>query len=74
MLKDMTRSRVIQIWFAAVTLIIVAGVAFGVAVSVGTGVLLLAMCLVPPAIVLLVWPGVQPATVADVLHEADRRG
>jgi hypothetical protein len=74
MLKDMTRSRLIQIWFAAIALVVVAGVAFGAAVTVGTGAVLLALCLVPPLIVLMLWPGVQPPTVAEVLHGADRRG
>jgi hypothetical protein len=73
MLKDMTRSRLIQAWFAGVALVVVAGVAFGAAVTVGTGAMLLALSLVPPAIVLLLWPGVQPLTAADVLHGRDRR-
>ena len=72
MLKDMTRSRVIQVWFAAVALVVVAGVALGATVTVGTGVLLLALCLVPPVIVLVLWPGVQPQTASEVLHD-DRR-
>lgn len=74
MLKDMTRSKVIQVWFAAVTLVAVAGIAFGVSVTVGTGALLLALSLVPPAIVLMLWQGAQPATAAEVLYGPDRRG
>jgi hypothetical protein len=73
MLKDMTRSRLIQVWFAAIALVVVAGVAFGAAVTVSTGAMLLALSLVPPAIVLLLWPGVQPLTAAEVLHSRDRR-
>jgi hypothetical protein len=74
MLRDMTRSNVIQVWFAAVALIVVAAVAFGAGVTVSTGVMLVALCLVPPAIVLMVWPGVQPRTASEVLHDADRLG
>jgi hypothetical protein len=73
MLKDMTRSRLIQVWFAAVALVVVAGVASGAAVTVSTGAMLLALSLVPPAIVLMLWPGVQPLTAADVVHGRDRR-
>jgi hypothetical protein len=73
MLKDMTRSRLLQIWFAAVALVVVAVIALGAGVTIGTGAMLLALCLIPPAIVLLLWPGVQPPTVADVLHGVDRR-
>jgi hypothetical protein len=73
MLKDMTRSRVIQVWFAAVALVVAAAVAFGASVTLGTGVMLLALCLVPPAIVLVLWPGLQPPTVAQMLRDVDRR-
>jgi hypothetical protein len=73
MLKDITRSRLIQVWFAAVALVVVAGVAFGSTVTVSTGAMLLALSLVPPAIVFLLWPGVQPLTAADVVHGRDRR-
>jgi hypothetical protein len=72
MLKDVTRSRLIQVWFAAVTLVVVAGVALGAAVTIGTGAMLLALCLAPPAIILMLWPGVQPPTIAEVLHDAER--
>jgi hypothetical protein len=73
MLTNMTRSRVIQVWFAAVALVVVAAVALGASVTVGTGAMLLALCLVPPAIVLALWHGVQPPTAADVLHTVDPR-
>jgi hypothetical protein len=73
MLKNMTRSKAIQIWFAVVVLVVVASVALGVAMTVGTAVMLLALSLVPPAMVLLLWPGVEPPTAAEVLHQPDRR-
>jgi hypothetical protein len=73
MMKNTTRSRVIQIWFAAVLLIVVGCIALGVAMTVSTGAMLLIMSLVPPAVVLLLWPGAQSATVGDVLRGADRR-
>ena len=70
-----TGSSLIQSWFAAVSLVVAAAaVAFGAAVTIGTGAMLLALSLVPPAIVLLLWPEVKGPTVADVLHGADRRG
>ncbi|PYR01788.1 MAG: hypothetical protein DMF97_06655 [Acidobacteria bacterium] len=69
----MTRSKVIQTWFAAVVLVVVAGIAFGASVTIGTGAMLLALSLVPPAIVLLLWPGVQPPTAGEVIRGVDRR-
>ena len=74
MLKNMTRSKVIQAWFAAVTLVVVAGIALGTSVTGSTGALLLAMSLVPPGIVFMLWPGPQPATGAEVVYGGDRRG
>lgn len=74
MLNDVTRSGVIQSWFVAVTLVAAAGIALGTSITVSTGALLVTLSVVPPAIVLLLWPGPQPATAADVLYGADRRG
>jgi hypothetical protein len=73
MLKDMTRSRLIQVWFVAVALVVAAGAASGAAVTAGTGAILSVLCLVPPAIVLLLWSGIQPLTAAEVLYGRDRR-
>ena len=73
MLKDMTRAKVIQIWLALVAAAVVASVVLGARVTVSTAAMLVAISLVPPAIVLLLWPGVQPPTAADVLHDVDRR-
>jgi len=73
MLKDMTRSRLIQGWFSAVLLVVVAGIAFGASVTLSTGAMLLALSLVPPVIVLVLWPGVQSRTAAEVLYGSNPR-
>jgi hypothetical protein len=73
MSKIVTRSRLIQAWFAAILLVVVAGVALGASPTVSTGVTLLALSLVPPAIMLLLWPGIQPLTVAEVLRGSGPR-
>jgi hypothetical protein len=73
MLKNLTRAKLIRIWFAAVVAMIAGGASLGARVTASTGAMLLGLCLVPPAIVLLLWPGVQPPTAADVLHDVDRR-
>ena len=73
MLQDLTRVRLIQIWFVAVLLVVVASLALGVSVTLGTGAMLLLLCLVPPAIVLKLWPGSQQPTAGDVLRGTDRR-
>ena len=43
MLKHMTRAKLILIWFAVVALVVVSVIAFGVAMTIGTEALLLAM-------------------------------
>jgi spore maturation protein SpmA len=73
MLKNMTRTRLIQIWFAVVVVAIVIGVVAGAMPTATTAAMLLALCLVPPAIVMLLWPGIQPPTVGDVLRGTDRK-
>ena len=55
------------------SLVVAAAVAVGVSVTIGTAAILVALSLVPPAIVLALWPGVQPMTAADVLYGRDRR-
>jgi hypothetical protein len=70
MLKDMTRSKLLQIWFTAVVLIAVAAFAMGVTVTLGTGALLLGFSVVPPAVVLMLWHRAQPPTAAEVLRGA----
>jgi hypothetical protein len=74
MLKEMTRARVIQTWFVVVALMVLAAIVLGVSVTIGTATMLVALCLVPPAIVLILWPAVQPQTVAEVLRDVDKRG
>jgi hypothetical protein len=72
-LLHVTRSRVIQVWFAAVLLIGVAGIALGITVTTGTAAVLLAMCLVPPAVVLMLWPSDRASTMAEAIHNAKSR-
>ena len=73
MVKDLTRAKLIQIWFAVVIVAIAFGVILGAKFTTGTVVTVLALCLAPPAMVLLLWPGVQPPTAAEVIRGVDRR-
>ena len=68
--NTLTRARVIQGWFAAVIFIIVTFIAFDVASTMAAISTLLAVSLVPPIILLVLWPGVQGPTAHDVLHSA----
>jgi multisubunit Na+/H+ antiporter MnhG subunit len=70
MLKDISRNRIVGLWFTAVAVIIAFVVAMGVNVAVSTTAFLLTLSLVPPAIMLLLWRAAPPPTVAEILHAA----
>jgi hypothetical protein len=72
MLRNVTRMRLIQLWFVGVALVVAIGVMVGAGMTMGTGIMLAALSLVPPAVLLMLWPGAQPLTVAEVIHEAER--
>jgi hypothetical protein len=73
MMQQLTRARLIQIWFTAVALIAVAAIAMGTSITAMTGIVLLALSAVPAIMVMMLWPGIQPPTVGDVLRGTDRR-
>jgi hypothetical protein len=69
----MTRSRSIQVWFAAVAFLIVAAVVSGATVTIGTGAALVALTLVPPVLVLLMWPAGQLVRAPKRINATHRR-
>ena len=71
MLKRISRTRLVTFWFAAVAVILVWAVGAGVSVGVSTAVLLLMMCLVPPAVMWIVVRGAPPLTVGELLHSVN---
>jgi hypothetical protein len=77
MFSNLGRGTAVGLWFAVMVGVAAGGVFFGVDMTPGTGALLLAACLVPPAILLFMWRGAPPPTVAQLLHAVDapdRRG
>ena len=73
MFQAITRSTVVVVWLAACVAAAGAGLLSGVAVTTDTSALWLFACLVPAAIMLMVWRGAPPPTVAEVLHAVERR-
>ena len=71
MLKDISRTRLAVVWCAAVIVIGAAGVVAGMPITVGYAVLLLVVGVAPPAVMLLIWRGAPPQTVAEVLYSTD---
>ena len=72
-LENLTRSKLLKIWFTALGLAIVAAVAMGVNVTLGTGVLLFGLALVPAVMVWMLWPAARTLTAGDVLRGTDPR-
>jgi hypothetical protein len=69
----MTRSRAIQAWLAAASLVAAAAIALGWVPTLGTAMLLLAMGLVPPVLAVVLWPSANAATMAETIHDAKAR-
>jgi hypothetical protein len=71
MMKHISRTRLALAWCVAVVVFAaIAVVSGGTAVTFANGGLLLMVGLIPPAIMLLVWRGPPPLTIAEVLHDA----
>jgi hypothetical protein len=73
MLKNISRGRVAGAWCAMVVALGAYGVASGASLSMSNAELWLLTCIVPPAVMLLVWRGAPPLTVAELLHAVNSR-
>ncbi len=73
MARSINRRTVIAVWFAVLVAVAGAGGLSGVSITIGISALWLVACVVPPAVMLMVWRGAPPPTVAEILHAADRR-
>ena len=71
MLKDISRVTLAGVWCAAVTAIAAISMVSGIALTPNSSVLWLVAGLVPPAVMLLVWRGPPPLTVAELLYAVD---
>jgi hypothetical protein len=71
MFNNLSRAKVAGMWCAAVLVLAAFGVVAGVPLTLGNGALLLVVGLTPPAVMLAVWRGAPPQTVAELLHSAD---
>lgn len=62
------RTRLALLWVAAVIVIAACGVVYDVTFTASTASLWLMAVLIPPAVMLLVWPSAPPVTIAELLH------
>jgi hypothetical protein len=73
MLKHLSRTRLAVAWCVAVAVLGAIAVLNGVtAITLANAGLLLMVGLIPPAIMLIVWHGPPPLTIAEVLHAAGK--
>jgi hypothetical protein len=63
----------IGVWLAVLLVVGGVGALSGVSITMGTSALWFVACVVPPAVMLAVWRGAPPPTVAEVLHGVDRK-
>jgi hypothetical protein len=73
MLNNISKSRLAGGWVAAVTGLMACTVAAGANLTIGAGVLWLVAAAVPPGVMLLLWHGAEPATVAELLYAVNER-
>jgi hypothetical protein len=71
MLNRFSRAQLVGGWFVAVVAIFACSVAAGASTTANAGELWLATCLVPPVVMLLVWPAAPTLTVAELLHRVN---
>ena len=73
MFSSTNRRIIVSVWLATVAALAGIGALSGVALTFGTSLLWIAAGVVPPGIMLMVWQGAPPPTVAEILHTAERR-
>ncbi len=73
-MMNITRTRVLQIWFAVVAVLVAVAMMFGSPMTGNTATMLVLVSLIPPVMVLMLWPRDLAPTAADVLYDRDRRG
>ena len=70
MSSSINRRPVIGVWLAVLVAVAGAGALSGVSITIA---LWLFACVVPPAVMLMIWRGARVPTAAEVLHAVDRR-
>jgi hypothetical protein len=73
MLIDITRNRLVGLWFAAVAVTIATVAAMDVNVGVATTVLVITLSLVPAGIIVALWRDAPPPTIGEILYAVNTR-
>jgi hypothetical protein len=69
-------TQVVGVWLTAVAVLTAALITLDPKITISVASLLLTLAVGPPAVLLLVWRGAPPPTVAEVLHavNVEKRG
>jgi len=73
MFQSLNRFNVIGLWLALAIAAAGVGALSGASITLSVSALWLVACVVPPIIMLMVWRGVPPPTVGELLYATDRR-
>jgi hypothetical protein len=73
MLKNISPARLAGFWAAAVIVMMSCGVVAGGAITIGNAELWLIACVVPPAVMLLLWHGTSTTTAAGALYSVNQK-
>lgn len=67
------RTTAIAVWAGTIAIIALCSALLGASVTVSSGVVLLLACVVPPAVMVMVWHGAPAPTVSEMLRADDRQ-
>jgi hypothetical protein len=73
MLSHLTRKNLILGWFVIVSSALILTIVLRGSLSVLAVIELVALSLIPPAILLMLWRGIDPTTASEVMHGTERR-
>ncbi len=73
MFRSMNRRVTIGVWFALLVAVAGIGLLSGVPITMRSGAFWFLVSSVPPAIMLIVWRGAPPLTVAEVIYAVDQK-
>jgi hypothetical protein len=73
MFRNVTRQRLIQVWFAILAIATVAFLATGGQMVTTSSAIVAVLCLTPALMLRMLWPTTEAKTVAQVIYEAEQR-
>ena len=73
MFRSTNRRVTIGVWLALLVAVAGIGLLSGAPITMGSVAFWFLVCSVPPAVMLMVWRGAPPLTVAEVIYAADQK-